>query len=162
MNPRYILRCATPADTDAVSSVLQAAARRLIERGDGMWALAALAPDSIAPEVTAYRLALSEGVIVGVVKVQSSDPRFWPDIAADDAFYLHRLAVMPSFAGQGVSRILIGGVIDEARRQGNRYVRLDCATDRPKLRAVYESAGFRHHSDVRVDGFHLSRYQYEV
>lgn len=127
-----------------------------------MWTLAVLGPDCIAPEVTAYRLALSEGVIVGVVKVQSSDPRFWPDIAGDDSLFLHRLAVIPSFAGKGVSRVLIGCVIDEARRQGRRYVRLDCAADRPKLRAVYERAGFRHHSDVHVDGFHLSRYQHEL
>lgn len=162
MNPRYILRSATPADTSAVSSVLQAAAHRLIERGDGMWALAALGPAHIRPEITDYHLALAEGIIVGVVKVQSSDPCFWPDIAADDALYLHRLAVMPSFAGQGVSRVLIGHVIDEARRQGKRHVRLDCAADRPKLRAVYESVGFRYHSDVHIEGFHLSRYQYEV
>jgi GNAT superfamily N-acetyltransferase len=162
MIPRYILRSATPADTDAVSSVLQAAAHRLIERGDGMWSLATLAPAHVRADITDYRLALAEGEIVGVVKVQSSDPRFWPDIGGDDSLFLHRLAVIPSFAEKGVSRVLIGCVIDEARRQERRYVRLDCAADRPKLRAVYERAGFRRHSDIHIEGFHLSRYQYEV
>jgi hypothetical protein len=48
MNPRYILRSATAVDTDAVSYVLEAAARRLIESEDGMWALAALMTAAIA------------------------------------------------------------------------------------------------------------------
>jgi CTP synthase (UTP-ammonia lyase) len=53
-----LIRPATPADTDTVSAVLQSAARRLIERGDGMWTLASLAPDCIRPDITRYRIAI--------------------------------------------------------------------------------------------------------
>jgi ribosomal protein S18 acetylase RimI-like enzyme len=160
--PRLLIRPATPADTYAVSAVLQSAARRLIARGDGMWTLASLAPDCIRPDITCYRIAIVGGVPAGVVKVQTSDLRFWPEMTQGDSLFIHRLAVAPSFAGQGHARALLDDVNSEARLKGMRFVRLDCAADRPKLRRVYEQAGFRNHSDVHVEGHALSRYEYQL
>jgi GNAT superfamily N-acetyltransferase len=62
-----------------------------------------------------------------------------------EALYVHRLAVLRSEAGKGWSRRLLDWSAQEARRRGRSYLRLDTEL-RPKLIALYESAGF-----VRVD-----------
>ncbi len=47
----------------------------------------------------------------------------------------------------------------EAVRRGRRYLRLDTVSDRPKLRGVYESRGFRLHSERHVGPYHVARYE---
>ncbi|MEH2214010.1 MAG: hypothetical protein V7K84_25930, partial [Nostoc sp.] len=42
------------------------------------------------------------------------------------------------------------------------YLRLDCDASRPRLRAVYERFGFRHHSDKQVGAYFVSRYEYKI
>jgi hypothetical protein len=41
-------------------------------------------------------------------------------------------------------------------------LRLDCEASRPRLRAVYEGFGFRHHSDRQVGPYFVSRYEYAL
>jgi GNAT superfamily N-acetyltransferase len=76
---------------------------------------------------------------VATVSLLENDPIFWPE-AGDEALYLHRFAVRRSAAGAGRTAVL--WCIDEARRRGRTFVRLDCLEDNPGIRRYYESLGF--------------------
>ncbi|HEY9735297.1 MAG TPA: GNAT family N-acetyltransferase, partial [Trichocoleus sp.] len=57
---------------------------------------------------------------------------------------------------------LMQWAVEHSRELGKRYLRLDCAADRSRLRQLYEKFGFRHHSDRQVGPYYVARYEYEV
>jgi GNAT superfamily N-acetyltransferase len=160
---RIEIRRATPADVDAAVSILNEAAEWLIQRGMGMWRDDELNPQRIARDVAdgLFYLAWKDEP-VGTVKFQLSDAEFWPDLPGDDAAYIHRLAVRRAAAGRGVSTALMTWAVERTAANRRRFVRLDCEAARPRLRAVYERFGFRHHSDRQVGPYFVSRYELDV
>jgi GNAT superfamily N-acetyltransferase len=134
------------------------------QTGNPMWRDEELAAAHLATDVAAglFFLAECSGEFAGTVKFQLEDPVFWPDVPQRDAAYIHRLAVRRKFAGSRVSVALMRWAVDRARSLGRHYLRLDCEASRPRLRAVYERFGFRHHSDRQVGPYFVSRYEYDV
>jgi predicted N-acetyltransferase YhbS len=76
---------------------------------------------------------------VATLSLLEHDPIFWPH-AGDEALYLHRFAVRRSAAGAGRTAVL--WCIEEARRRGRSFVRLDCLEENPGIRRYYENFGF--------------------
>ena len=103
-----------------------------------MWRADELHPERLASDVGAglFFLASVDGDAAGTIKFQLSDPEFWPDQLGDESAYLHRLAVRRQFAGRGVSSALLAWAVGRAAELGRRYLRLDCAAARPRLRAM--------------------------
>ena len=66
------------------------------------------------------------------------------------------------FAGGEISAALLNWAIARAKQLGRRYLRLDCEASRARLRALYEKAGFRHHSDRQVGPYFVSRYEFPL
>ena len=70
------------------------------------------------------------------------------DVDAMDAetvageYYLDSLAVLPSYRGRGVARMLLQSGIDTAHRL-NRPAILACAPNNVNAKRLYESLGFR-------------------
>jgi GNAT superfamily N-acetyltransferase len=158
------IRPATPEDAEAVVEILHEAARWLEREGKAMWKVDELDPLSTAADVGAglFLLAEQSGDPAGVMKYQLEDPVFWPEVRLQDAAYVHRLAVRRRYAGTGLSAKLLGWAVERTRALGLRYLRLDCEASRPRLRAFYESFGFRYHSDKHVGPYHVSRYEFDV
>lgn len=158
------VRLARPADAPVVASVLSAAAAKLRERGEELWTEAEVSEQAIAPHVRdgLYHLALEEGEPIGVFRLQDSDPAFWPDIPEGTSAYLHKLAVVPRRQGTGVAHELLRRAAELARQRGFRFLRLDCMSGRPKLRAVYDSFGFRHHSQKKIGGHTFERFELDL
>jgi GNAT superfamily N-acetyltransferase len=123
-----------------------------------------LLPARIVADVDArlFFVAEWEGVAAGVVKFQLEDSLFWPDVPQGQSAFVHRLAVRRQFAGGGISSALLRWAVGRTRSLGRDYLRLDCEASRPRLRAVYERFGFRHHSDRQVGPYFVSRYEYDV
>jgi GNAT superfamily N-acetyltransferase len=161
---RPIIRQATPHDVDTICDILGEAARWLTEAGMTMWRDNELTAARITDDVAAnlFFLAEFDGEPAGTIKFQLEDPLFWPDLPQGEAAYIHRLAIKRRFAGTGVSNALMQWAVDRSRSLGRRYVRLDCEASRPRLRAVYERFGFRHHSDRQVGPYFVSRYEYKL
>jgi GNAT superfamily N-acetyltransferase len=161
------IRRATEADLPLVSSVLNEAAAWLAARNAAIWHPDELAAAMLAPDVHAgfYYLALQSGEALqaaeaaGVMRLTSEDPLFWPEAAAGEALYVHRLAVRRTFAGATVSQTLLRFAAAEAKRRRCPALRLDCIASRPKLRALYERFGFRFHSERHVGPYHVARYE---
>ena len=158
------IRQAMPPDAEVVADILSEAARWLEQSGASMWKARELDPALVAADVGAglFFLAERSGEAAGTVKFQLEDPIFWPDAPQHDAAYVHRLAVRRRFSGTGLSSALLRWAVERTRGLRRRYLRLDCEASRPRLRAFYESFGFRYHSDRHVEPYHVSRYEFDV
>jgi GNAT superfamily N-acetyltransferase len=156
------IRNAVESDTEEVSSVLQEAAQWLSDQGMPMWKADALGPETIAKEISDFHVAEFDRRIAGVIKFQTEDEFFWPDVPGGESAFVHRLAVRRRFAGRGVSTALLDFAVRTAGALGKNYLRLDCATDRSKLRGFYEAYGFVHHSDYFASPFHVARYEFRL
>jgi len=158
------IRQATPQDVDCVSGVLVGAADWLREQGIPMWRADELSPDRVTADVLRGDFFVAEigGEIAGTVKFQLQDKLFWPDVPADEAAFVHRLAVRRSNAGGHISGMLLRWAADRARSYQRQFLRIDCEAGRPRLRAVYERFGFRYHSDRQVGPYLVARYEQEL
>ncbi len=106
-----------------------------------------------------FYIASCNGEPGGTIRYQYEDQQFWPDVTVGEAAYLHRFAVLRKFSGGEMSAALLDWAVERATREGKKYLRLDCDSNRPKLKAVYEMYGFGHHSDRQAGPYHVARYQ---
>ncbi|MDV6374380.1 GNAT family N-acetyltransferase [Deinococcus arenicola] len=150
----------TEGDDSAASGVLIAAALHLKARGEPLWPESSLTPERLAryypPE--GWRVAWRGGVAVACLCLLDTDPLFWPDDGPGEALYLHKLAVHPDARGQGFSAWLMREAVRETRERGRLWLKLDTATARPKLRAIYETFGFQNVGQRTVKGFDVTLY----
>ena len=155
------IRQATRADTQLISDILLEAAGWLQGKGMSMWRDDELLPERLIEDISAGLFFIGEiaGEAAATIRFQCEDPAFWPDVPADESAFVHRIAVRRRFAGRGVSTALLRWASERAQALGRRFLRLDCEASRPRLRAVYEGFGFRHHSDRQVGPYFVSRYE---
>ncbi|MCC5631169.1 GNAT family N-acetyltransferase [Nostoc sphaeroides] len=158
------IRQATIQDTLIVSDVLLEAALWLQKRGMPLWRDSEVSPENISEDVANGLFFIAEwaGEPVGTIKFQLEDLLFWPDISQEESAFVHRLAIRRHCSGGKVSSALLTWAVEHAQTFGKRYLRLDCDASRPRLRAVYEDFGFRHHSDRQVGAYFVSRYEYKI
>src|SRR5688572_7072045 len=137
---RLVTRRSITGEAALVSSVLTEAAAWLERQGMPLWRPADISPDAVADDVNAgsYVLARAAGDVLGVMRLTPRDELFWPDAAAGEALYVHRLAVRRAHAGSAVSLALLEFACSEARALRCTHVRLDCERTRARLRAFYE------------------------
>jgi GNAT superfamily N-acetyltransferase len=155
---------ATLDDLITVSDILTEAAAWLEQKNMVLWQQEHIALSVIDRDIEQglFYIATYEGVAAGVIMFQTEDLVFWSDISQSDSAFLHRLAVRRKFAGGLVSKMLLQWAVERSRELGKHFLRLDCVADRPRLRAIYENFGFRHHSDRQVGDYFVARYEYEI
>ncbi|MHC4774588.1 MAG: GNAT family N-acetyltransferase [Planctomycetota bacterium] len=91
-------------------------------------------PEDYGPPQGCLLLAHQEGALAGCVASRK---------IGDGICEMKRLYVRPDYRAQGLGRILVEGVIEEARRQGYGRMRLDTVPSMEAARALYASFGFR-------------------
>lgn len=157
-------RKASVSEAALVSGILTEAAQWLDASGRALWRVEELTAERILPDVAAgdFHIADVGGEPAGVVKFTLSDPFFWPELPDGGSAFIHRVAVRRAFGGTGVAAAMIQFARERARGLGRTHLRLDCASDRARLRAFYERQGFRHHSDFQAGPWHVSRYEMEL
>jgi len=155
------IRAAGPQEAAVVSEILTEAALWLRESRTPLWSSEQLTREQVAPDCESgfFFLACSDGVALGTMRLTDADPSFWPEAEEGEAVYLHRLAVRRAAAGGLVSSALLRHAGQTATERGARFLRLDCESNRPRLRAFYERCGFEFHSEHTVRGVHVARYQ---
>jgi len=158
------VRQASADDAVTVDGMIREAAAWVDALGEVMWEDGELDAGRIRDEVAAgmFFLAVISGAVAGAIRFQLEDQLFWPDRPVGEAAFVHRLVVRRAFKGQGVARALLEWAVRHARAQGRGLLRLDCDANRPKLRALYESCGFRLHSYRQVGPYYVSRYEIET
>lgn len=146
------IRRAESSDAEAILDVLRAAAEWMRRKGTPAWTAEGIerALNAVLSDGSELLVACCGRAIVGTCMLFRRDPEFWPDAPEGLAAYLHKLAVLRSHAGAGVSASLIAECRSLAREWGCSKLRLDC---HPNLSPLYKAAGFTH-----VDTF----YPYEA
>lgn len=141
--------------------MLTEAAEWLQQRGTPLWSRSDLGREVLAPDVAAgcYVLAFEEERAVGTMRLTLEDPSFWPDGGADEAVYVHRLAVRRTHAGGQLSGALLEWAAARARELGRPSLRLDCDARRSRLRELYAQHGFRSRGERQVGEFVVARFE---
>jgi GNAT superfamily N-acetyltransferase len=158
------IRLAQPEDAAIVAEVLSAAAAKLDERGEALWTSAEVSEPAVAPHIRSglYYLGVEGEEAIGVFRFQLEDRAFWPEIPRGSSVFLHKLAIVPEKQGQGRAHELLAHAVHMTREKGLRFLRVDCMAGRPKLVAVYESFGFRHHSQKQIGGQMFHRLELDL
>ena len=158
------VRLAEAADVPLVAGVLSAAASGLVERGHALWTASEVSERAVAPDIRAglYHLGMDGPQAVGVFRLQWQDRDFWPEIADGTSAYVHKLAVVPQRQGLGLAHALLHHAVRLTRERRLQFLRLDCMGGRPRLRAVYEAFGFRHHSQKRIGDCMFDRFELDL
>lgn len=134
---------ARPSEVEVICAILEEAARWLSARGIDQWpASFDRAPVAAGIERGEVYLAIVDGQPAGTVRLQAADPSVWGD-DANDALYVHRLAVRPTYRGHGLGLALLQWAEGVALGRGKTYLRLDCMLENDGLRRYYLAAGFR-------------------
>ncbi|MFB9994191.1 GNAT family N-acetyltransferase [Deinococcus oregonensis] len=154
----------TSGDVQTASEILVASAAALAARGQPLWPPQSLTPERLKRHYpdAGWRVAWQEDQAVGTFVMLDKDDLFWPDDAPGTALYLHKLAVHPSAQGSGLARLLLSEAVEETRRVGAPFLRLDTASDRAKLRALYEDFGFETAGERQVGAYHVVLYSLTV
>lgn len=81
-----------------------------------------------------------DGDVTAAVRIAWSDS-LWTE-QGGEAAYLHDLMVSSAASGQGLGRLLIEHVDEQAKARGLNVVRLDCMESNAELVGYYERSGF--------------------
>lgn len=155
------IRQAIANDLGHVASIMEEAAAWLEEISWPLWKDDELNRGAMRADIEAGRIFIGvcDGDVGGTIRYQREDKLFWPDVSTGEAAYVHRIAVLRKYSGGELSRALVDWAAERAKTEGKKFLRLDCESDRQKLRAVYERFGFEYHSDRQVGPYHVARYQ---
>jgi GNAT superfamily N-acetyltransferase len=142
------VRAAEAEEVHTVAAILDEATAFVATKGYEQW------PVPYPQEELRGRLAAGELYVVELAEelaaafvLQHEDRPFWGD-HAEDALYLHKLAVRRQFAARGLGAAIVAWAEAQTATAGKRFLRLDCMRDNPVIRAYYETLGF----DLRGEG----------
>jgi GNAT superfamily N-acetyltransferase len=139
----FVIARAGMESVPEVHALILEAARWLIDKGEPLWGDEETSGEELQKVARNGELvvARSSDELCACMYLHNEDEVFWPHATPGEAFYVHRLAVARRVAGRGLSLRMLDWAMHEARTSGRDYVRLDCEP-RPKLLALYRSAGF--------------------
>ncbi|WP_405870377.1 GNAT family N-acetyltransferase [Streptomyces sp. NBC_00005] len=142
--PPLTYRRATPADAPTLVRLRDSSALWQLARGIDQW-------QPGEKDETHFRTRMEQGEVwlahagphlAGAWELWWDDQAAWGPRPAD-AGYIHRLMTTPHTAPPGTGRELLARAESRILATGRPYARLDCLASNPRLRAYYESAGYR-------------------
>jgi GNAT superfamily N-acetyltransferase len=137
------IRRATPADRDAVLTLLRA---QFEEHEIGTDVLPPAIDGLLAvPERGALFLAIDDGTAVGIAALLY----LWTLEHGGPAAWLDELYVVPERRNAGVGKQLLDTALAEARAHGALAVDLEVDADHQRAAHLYQRAGFRAHRRAR-------------
>jgi GNAT superfamily N-acetyltransferase len=139
----WAIRRASADEAASAVHILRDVAIALAKEGDPLWDPASFDADDFRNAALRGELVLGYdgSEPVACMRLQPSDPVFWPDDAPGEALYLHKLAVRSRARGCGWSGRLIHWSLARAVESTARFLRLDSAP-RSKLITLYQRYGF--------------------
>jgi GNAT superfamily N-acetyltransferase len=138
------IRAAKLAEIDSAIQILLDATTWLEGVGEMRWNKHQFRLETLTPLAHSgeLHLAFRDGQAVGTMYLQPEDQVFWSDMQKAESLFIHKLALSQQARGTGVATAMIEFAKLEVRRRERKYLRLDCR-DHPKIRAIYENAGFK-------------------
>ena len=101
--------------------------------------------------------------MVACMRLQRSDPVYWPGDPPGEALYLHKLAVRRCASGKGWTARMVAWAVAECHGNGARALRLGTIAN-GKLPRHYEALGFRFIDEAqeRVGGLPIVRMELSI
>ena len=130
-----------------------------------MWNLQYLEPQKFIEKYQqpACFLACDGEEKIGGFILQEEDFFLWTEQKNEAAYYLHKLVVRQGYGGKGYAARMITWVKELARKDGKKYLRLDCYADREYLRELYQKCGFMEQEIVVMpDGTEIVKFEYQI
>ena len=93
-------------------------------------------------QINDFYIYYQNGMPEACIAITDLDQKYWPEIPQGKSLYIHKLAVKRAFSGKGISKELISYAKTLSFKNGVDSLRLDCDSQRNKLRMLYESEGF--------------------
>ncbi len=90
-------------------------------------------PHEFDPPTGTFLLAVDGGAPVGCGGLRA---------LGEGTGEIKRMYVAPPARGRGLSRLILSGLVDHARRAGHSRVLLETGTEQPEALGLYESEGF--------------------
>ncbi|MET7476679.1 tyrosine-protein phosphatase [Streptomyces sp. NPDC005648] len=143
-HPPLTYRRATPSDAPALVRLRDTAALWQLARGIDQWK-----PGEKTEAHFTARMREGEVWLAHAdTRLTGAWELWWDDVAAwgprpSDAGYIHRLMTTPHTSPPGTGHRMLTEAESRIRATGRPYARLDCLASNPRLRAYYESAGYR-------------------
>lgn len=146
------------------SSIMVEAAQWLKNKNEPMWNPEELTPDKLlkAYDLSEIYLGSLENNPALALVFQWKDETFWPKAADDEAGYLHKLSVRREYKGQGLSHKAIAWCKEQCRKNGRKFLRLDCDPNRKGLTKLYENNGFKRVDRRFVESYDTAFYEYRI
>lgn len=132
---------AKPEEAAHAVAILREVSQWLFDIGRPLWPVESFDLETFRRAAVFRELVLGyqQSTPVAAMLLQVRDDFYWPEDAAGDALYVHKVAVRRSAAGRNWSYRLLDWAKAQARKSGARYLRLD--TERA-LVPLYERYGF--------------------
>ena len=110
--------------------------------------------------------------IVCIFSILYNDPIIWEEKDKEPSVYLHRIAINPSYKGKGIMKEIKSWVLQYAKENNKKYVRLDTWGNNESLKKYYVNCGFNYIDQKQLKdadslpehycGLELSLFQIEV
>ncbi|WP_328539125.1 GNAT family N-acetyltransferase [Streptomyces sp. NBC_00344] len=157
MTAQLTLRMADRDDTEILVALYDGAARWMKDQDIDQWLPGEKDTEHFLRRMKDGEvwLASAGAHLAGAYELWWDDEEAW-GVQPPVAGYVHRLMVNRAHAPAGTGRALLAHAEQRMIAAGRGRGRLDCVTDNPRLRAYYESAGYRFAGEfsgkVRKDG----------
>lgn len=152
----------TTGDVDEAISIMQEAAKWLIDTGKPMWRLEDICRGRINNPAEEFIVLWGNGIGVAAMMLSFFDPFFWPNVEKSSSGFIHKLSIRREFAGKGYAEKLIEYAKVVCRDKGIKALRLDCDSHRDGLCKFYEKAGFKLVEIKRIGTFDCAMYEMEI
>ncbi len=158
------IRQAEDGDKSLIIHIKQDAASWLENKGIHQWAGILMAPgeDMVYKRVHEGEvyLAFKGAQAVGTISILWEDPISWGEKGLDGkAGYMHGIAILRQYAGQGVGRDILHWAMDYIKSKG-KIARLDCMAENPRINEYYKNLHFNYVGlKVLSTGFKVSLYE---
>ena len=155
---------AEPSELDDVLEILEEAARWLNARGfESYWKSSPSFRQALKENIEqgdVYMVKDTQGTI-GTITLQWSDMKYWGDMPPD-AGYIHKFAIKRSRSGQHLGSRTLQWAEAKTRKEGKKFLRLDCLANNMIIREYYEKFGFIHIRDTMAPGWKASLYEKKI
>ncbi len=157
------LRIASMNDIPTIERYIREATAWMHETGIRQWLSGEFTTADVASWITSgdTYLGVIDGRIVGSVRIQKSDPVFWPE-SIDEARYVHRLVIDRAHAGQGFGLAILAAVERQAGSQACQAVRLDCGARNDRLVRYYLDAGYSLLDERQEQSWLVARFEKQL
>ncbi|MFJ3665851.1 tyrosine-protein phosphatase [Streptomyces sp. NPDC090106] len=142
--PPLTYREATPEDAPALVRLRDSGALWMLARGIDQWKPGEKTEAHFVRRVQEGEVWLAHAgdTLAGAYELWWSDEAAWGP-RPPEAAYIHRLMTTPHLSPPGTGASLLTHAESRTRAATRPYTRLDCLSTNPRLRAYYESAGYR-------------------